>query len=79
MLQTQTILDSPVLPLAFGVAYAVLAWQAWQSGAVSLVVDAIRASQPLPSAVTLANIFQDSTLAALAWMHLLLLDFLTAR
>eukprot|EP00775_Hariotina_reticulata_P010512 gene10512-10671_t len=75
----KVLISSPVLPLAFAVAYAALAWQAWQAGAFTLVEAAVRSAQPWPDAVALAAMFQDKTLAALAWMHLLLLDFLTAR
>jgi hypothetical protein len=68
-----------VLPLAFAVAYAVLAWQAWQGGSLALVQDVLHAAKPWPDASLLAAMFQDRTLAALAWLHLLMLDFLTAR
>ncbi|WIA28582.1 hypothetical protein OEZ86_011122 [Tetradesmus obliquus] len=73
------ILDSPVVPLAFGIAYAVLAWQAWQAGSLEAVRQVIAAAQPLPDAASLAGLFQHKALAALAWLHLLMLDFLTAR
>jgi hypothetical protein len=79
VLQTKALVSSPVLPLAFAAAYAVLAWQAWQAGAFSLVEAAVRSAQPWPDAVALSAMFQDKSFAALAWMHLLLLDFLTAR
>lgn len=77
--QAKAILNSALLPLAFGVGYALLAWQAWQGGSLALVEAAVRAAQPWPDTASLAAMFQDGTLAALAWMHLLLLDFLTAR
>jgi hypothetical protein len=78
-LQTRAILDSPLVPLAFGIAYAVLAWQAWQAGSLEVVRQVIAAAQPLPDAATFAGLFQHKALAALAWLHLLMLDFLTAR
>lgn len=56
-----------------------LAWQAWHSGSWGLVQRVIHAARPLPDASLLAALFQDNTLAALAWLHLLMLDFLTAR
>jgi hypothetical protein len=77
--QSKVLLGSPLLPLAFAVAYAVLAWQAWHSGSLALVESVLRAARPLPDASLLAALFQDRTLAALAWLHLLMLDFLTAR
>jgi hypothetical protein len=57
----------------------VLAWQAWQGGSLSLVQDVLHAAKPWPDAALLAAMFQDKALAALAWLHLLMLDFLTAR
>lgn len=78
-LQSRALLATPVLPLLFAAAYAVLAWQAWQCGSLSLVQTVIQSSQPWPDAALLAGLFQDKALAALAWLHLLMLDFLTAR
>ena len=72
-------MSSPLLPLLFAAAYAVLAWQAWQGGSLALVQDVLHAAKPWPDASLLAAMFQDKTLAALAWLHLLMLDFLTAR
>lgn len=46
---------------------------------MSLVQDVLHAAKPWPDAALLAAIFQDKALAALAWLHLLMLDFLTAR
>jgi hypothetical protein len=57
----------------------VLAWQAWQAGSLEVVRQVIAAAQPLPDAASLAGLFQHKALAALAWLHLLMLDFLTAR
>ncbi|KAF8072604.1 U3 small nucleolar RNA-associated-like protein [Scenedesmus sp. PABB004] len=76
---SQAILSSALLPLAFAAAYAVLAWQAWQGGDLGAVQQVLAASRPLPDAASLAALFQHKTLTALAWLHLLLLDFLTAR
>jgi len=78
-LQSKVIIGSPLLPLLFAAAYAVLAWQAWQGGSLGLVEAVIKAAKPWPDASLLAAMFQDRTLAALAWLHLLMLDFLTAR
>lgn len=77
--QTKAIVSTPLLPLLFAVAYAVLAWQAWHSGSLQLVEAVLRAAKPWPDASLLATMFQDRTVAALAWLHLLMLDFLTAR
>lgn len=79
LLQAKAIVSSPLLPLLFAAAYAVLAWQAWQGGSLALVQDVLHAAKPWPDASLLAAMFQDKTLAALAWLHLLMLDFLTAR
>lgn len=78
-LQSKAIIGSPLLPLLFAAAYAVLAWQAWQGGSLTLVQDVLHAAKPWPDASLLAAMFQDRALAALAWLHLLMLDFLTAR
>jgi hypothetical protein len=78
-LQAKVIIGSPLLPLLFAAAYAVLAWQAWQGGSLALVQDVLHAAKPWPDASLLAAMFQDRALAALAWLHLLMLDFLTAR
>ncbi len=77
--QAQAVLKGAALPLAFALAYAVLAWQAVQDGGLSAVQRVLAAAQPLPDASMLAALFQHKTLAALAWLHLLLLDFLAAR
>lgn len=53
--------------------------QAWQAGALAAIVDAVRASSPLPDAAALADIFRQPGLTAMAWLHLLLLDLLQAR
>lgn len=73
------LLDSPVLPVLLGVPYAVLLWQAWQAGALQAVAAAVTASSPLPDASALAKVFSQPTLTAMAWLHLLLLDWLQAR
>lgn len=77
--QAKAIISSPLLPLLFAAAYAVLAWQAWQGGSLALVQDVLHAAKPWPDASLLAAMFQDKAIAALAWLHLLMLDFLTAR
>lgn len=77
--QSRTIVSSPLLPLLFAAAYAVLAWQVWHSGSFALVQDVLHAAKPWPDASLLAAMFQDRSVAALAWLHLLMLDFLTAR
>lgn len=79
LLQAKAIVSSPLMPLLFAAAYAVLAWQAWQGGSLGLVQTVLHAAKPWPDASLLAAMFQDRTLAALAWLHLLMLDFLTAR
>lgn len=79
LLQTKFIVGSPLLPLLFAVAYAVLAYQAWQGGSLGLVHAVLEAAKPWPDASLLAAMFQDKSIAALAWLHLLMLDFLTAR
>lgn len=77
--QTRRLVDSPVVPLLLGIPYAMLLWQAWQAGALSAIADAVRASSPLPDAGSLAGIFARPPLAAMAWLHLLMLDLLQAR
>ena len=78
-MQTRQLVEAPLLPLLLGIPYAILLWQAWQSGAITAVADAVAASRPLPDAAAIAGVFRAPALTALAWLHLLLLDFLAAR
>ncbi|KAI8474587.1 MAG: hypothetical protein J3K34DRAFT_125662 [Monoraphidium minutum] len=76
---TRSVLESPLLPLLFGIPYAALLWQAWQGGALPAAVGALRGALPLPGADAIAVVFWDPALTAMAWLHLLLLDLLQAR
>eukprot|EP00877_Chromochloris_zofingiensis_P009620 jgi/Chrzof1/4911/Cz15g04070.t1_NSY[v5.2] len=75
----RSILDSPWLPLLYSVAYTVLMWQAWQQGLLHAVAHVIKDCHPLPNPHLLASLFQSGTLTAMAWLHLVLLDFLQAK
>ena len=77
--QTRQALESPIVPLLLGIPYALLFWQAWQAGALTAIVDAVRTSAPLPDVTALAAVFKAPTLTAMAWLHLLLLDLLQAK
>jgi hypothetical protein len=77
--QTRRLIDSPFVPLLFAVPYALLAFQAWQGGALAAVEAAVRASAPLPDAAAIGAVFREPVLTAMAWLHLLLLDLLQAR
>ncbi len=78
-LQTRLVVESPVLPMALGLAYAVLMWQAWQQGLAQQLAEVVRACHPFPDVHALAGLFANHTMTALAWLHLLLLDFIQAR
>lgn len=77
--QTRDVVESAAVPLLFAVPYAVLLLQAWQSGALDAVVSAARACAPLPDAAAAAAVFKEPVLTALAWLHLLMLDWIMAR
>jgi hypothetical protein len=73
-------LDRPLLaPALLGAAYLALAWQAVrQEGALARLADAARACLPAPEPAALAAVFRDRALTAMAWLHLLAVDLVSA-
>jgi hypothetical protein len=72
-------LDRPFLvPSLLGACYLVLAWQAHQTGALAALFDAARAALPAPEPAALAAVFKDRALTAMAWLHLLAVDLVSA-
>lgn len=73
-------LDRPFfVPSLLGLAYLALAWQAHQTGALSALFDAARACLPAPDPSALAAVFKvDRALTAMAWLHLLAVDLVSA-
>jgi len=72
-------LDRPFLiPSLLGVAYLALGWQAYNAGALSGLWDAARGCLPAPTPEALAAVFHDRAITALAWLHLLAVDLVSA-
>lgn len=77
-LTRKLVIDSPILPITLGLVY------------IALLVQGFQTTFPLPktilsqapwsiSALNLAEIFSNSLITCIAWLHLLLVDFLQAR
>jgi hypothetical protein len=77
--QANFLVSSPLLLVLFAVPYAILAVQAWQAGLMQPILAAVASCNPFPDTAALTAIFNCSILTTLAWLHLLLLDFVVAR
>ncbi|KAK9830066.1 hypothetical protein WJX72_009556 [[Myrmecia] bisecta] len=76
---TRRIVESPLVFVGLGALY-IVCWAQWaHAGLVPLLQHAVQSAQPWPQMVTIAALFQNAHLTALAWIHLLLLDLYQAR
>mmetsp|Transcript_30614 Transcript_30614/g.67800 ORF Transcript_30614/g.67800 Transcript_30614/m.67800 type:complete len:245 (+) Transcript_30614:110-844(+) len=79
---TRRLVQSPALLLLLGALYTVLLVQAMQAGLWQTLVSMAQALQVpphTPDMTAVARLFCSPVITALAWVHLLMLDFFQAR